>query len=101
MFDPDANCIIVTVSADGLVQNFIRAYADDSVAAAEHWIETRSTYQSFDGSIRKLISITCDSEVDTMFAVFDNEQEYKYVLLSQNGEVTHSLIDDFINQHAS
>lgn len=101
VYDPEANCIIVMVSADGIVQGFISAYADDSAAATERWKETRSTYQSFDASTRKLINITCDSKVDTMFAVFDNEQEYKYVMLFQNGEVTHSLIDDFINQQLS
>ena len=101
VYDPEANCIIVTVSADGLMQGFISAYVDDSAAAVEHWGETRSNYHSLDGSIRKLVSTSCDSEVDTMFAVLDNEQEYKYVMLFQNGELTHSLIDDFISQQES
>lgn len=99
VYDPDANCIIEIISADGFVQSFLKSYAEDSASSAERWDTTKSNFCSLDKSTRKLINQSCNSEVDTMFAVADNEWEHEYVLIIQNGEVAYNLIDDFIDQH--
>lgn len=103
VYDSSANCIIYTLSADGFVESFLKAYADDSASSIERWEKTKSTFLSLDGSTRKLISQSCDTEVDTMFVVVDNEQEQqlKYIMMLQNGEIIYNLIDDFISLQAS
>ena len=101
VYDPDANCIISIVSANGFVQVFLKTFADNPDSSVKDWETLKTTYQSLDVLTRKTISITCNLEVNTMFAVVDNEQEYKYVMMIQNGDVTYSLIDDFIDLQAS
>ena len=97
VYDPEANCIIEILPVDGFIQAFLTAYSNDSESSVERWETTKSNYCSLDNSTRDLINQMCDVEVDTMFALVDNEQEYGYVMLIQNGEVTYSLIDDFID----
>jgi len=99
-YDPDANCIVTIMSADGIIQGFVEKYVNDPDSAIERWETSKSTYLSLDNAYRKLIAM-CDSEVETMFVLVDNEQENRYVLMIQNGELTHCFIDDFIESQDS
>ena len=100
-YDPEANCIISIIFADGFIQAFLEEYAGDSVSSVEHWETTKSTYQSLDNATRKLIDTSCNSEVDTMFTVVDNQRENGYILMIQNGEITYDLISAFVEQYES
>lgn len=98
-YDPEANCIISIISADGFIQAFLEEYVGDSVSSVEHWETAKATYQSLDNATRKLIDTSCDSEVDTMFTVVDSQRENGYILMIQNGEITYDLIAAFVEQH--